>query len=237
MLKLTSNRSLLVRIYLAAIAMGAVLTNLPTLADTVDARCDIYPIGQDRASASLPCTFSEKDGVVYIERQDGIDYQLDPVEDRPGTYIDGEGNTAYRQAELGNVGYIYRLTNESVYVYWDALPFDFPPSESETSNADAPNAAAPSTDRPNTSVSLQNEREMVIRIEEGEFYFSELLKRGSDDRFTASNGEVKVSFDPFKGHVMVFREATGEELYNYYIDPIPTLEDPKTMCDPATESC
>ncbi len=92
----------------------------PAKADTVDARCDIYPKGEDRASASLPCTFSQRQGYVRIQRQDGVSYDLSPVGDRPGNYVDQYGKAAYRQAGLGDAGQIYRLANESVYVYWQS---------------------------------------------------------------------------------------------------------------------
>jgi len=101
--------------------MGIVL---PVKADTVDARCDIYPLGEDKASASIPCTFSQRQGFVSIEREDGVRYELEPVGNEPGNYVDQDGKAAYRQAGLGDAGQIYRLANESVYVYWDPAPFN-----------------------------------------------------------------------------------------------------------------
>lgn len=99
---------------------------LPTLvlspaarADTAPARCDIYPKGDDKASAVLPCTFSQRQGYVSIERSDGVRYELAPKGDRPGNFIDGRGRPAYRQSGLGKLGQIYRLVDESVFVYWD----------------------------------------------------------------------------------------------------------------------
>ncbi|MGF1497963.1 MAG: SH3 domain-containing protein [Elainellaceae cyanobacterium] len=93
---------------------------LPARADSVSARCDIYPIGEDYASASVPCTFSQQQGYIYIDRQDGVSYQLSPVGSTPGNFVDQYGNAAYRQAGLGDAGQIYRLANESVYVYWNS---------------------------------------------------------------------------------------------------------------------
>jgi hypothetical protein len=93
-------------------------------ADTVNARCDIYPAGGDTASASLPCTFSQRQGYIHIQRQDGVGYQLTPVGDRPGNYVDQRGEAAYRNAGLGERGQIYRLKDETVLVYWDTYPFN-----------------------------------------------------------------------------------------------------------------
>ena len=88
-------------------------------ADSTQARCDIYPKGEDRASAVLPCTFSQRQGQVSIERADGVRHELSPKGDRPGTYVDEKGRPAYRQSGLGKRGLIFRLSDQSVYVYWD----------------------------------------------------------------------------------------------------------------------
>jgi len=88
-------------------------------ADSTQARCDIYPKGEDRASAVLPCTFSQRQGQVSIERADGVRHELSPKGDRPGNYVDEKGRPAYRQSGLGKRGLIFRLTDQSVYVYWE----------------------------------------------------------------------------------------------------------------------
>jgi len=49
-----------------------------------NARCDIHPGGQSRASASVPCTFSQRQGHVAIQLADGrtrqLQYKLRPGE-------------------------------------------------------------------------------------------------------------------------------------------------------------
>lgn len=92
-------------------------------ADTVTARCDVYPKGEDRATSSGPCTFSQRQGVVGIQLQDGRRYDLSPVENQSGNYLDQDGRAAYRQSGLGDAGQIYRLATESIYVYWDTAPY------------------------------------------------------------------------------------------------------------------
>lgn len=88
-------------------------------ADTVDARCDFYPVGDDTASKSMPCTFSQRQGFISIQRQDGVRYEFQPTGDRPGNFVDGNGNAVYRQSGLGDAGQIYRLPDVSIYLYWD----------------------------------------------------------------------------------------------------------------------
>jgi hypothetical protein len=88
-------------------------------ADSIEARCDIYPKGSDELETMVGCTFSQRQGAVSIQRADGIRYDLVPVGDAPGNYRDPQGRPAYRQKGLGSAGQIYRLADVSVFVYWD----------------------------------------------------------------------------------------------------------------------
>lgn len=107
------------------------LTTIATLgtavsvkADTVNARCDIYPAGQDRAISSGLCTYSQRQGVVGIQLPNGRRYDLQPVGNQPNRYVDQDGKPVTRDNEgLGDRGVIFRLSNESVYVYWDPAPY------------------------------------------------------------------------------------------------------------------
>ena len=91
-----------------------------TNADTTDARCDIYPMGEDHTSATIPCTFSQRQGYIMIDRSDGVLHDLSPTGDQPGNYVDQAGRPVYKQSSLGEEGLIFRLPDESVFVYWDA---------------------------------------------------------------------------------------------------------------------
>ena len=99
---------------LLAAALGA------AHADTLDARCDVHRHGARHATQVLACTFSQRQGYVLIQRSDGTVHDLRPAGQTPGTYVDQDGRPAYRQRGLGNFGQIYRLSDESVYVYWNA---------------------------------------------------------------------------------------------------------------------
>lgn len=91
---------------------------LPAYSDSTKARCEIYRNGQKKPTKTVDCTFSQYQGHIYIDRQDGVSYALTPSDNKPGTYTDQEGKPAYRQAGLGQKGQIFRFTNGSVYVYW-----------------------------------------------------------------------------------------------------------------------
>jgi hypothetical protein len=102
---------------LVVVATAAFTTT--ATADWTDARCDIYPSGSDQASKMIPCTFAQRQGFITITREDGVTHDLSPVGDSPGNYRDEDGRTVYRQSGLGDQGQIFRLADESVYVYWD----------------------------------------------------------------------------------------------------------------------
>lgn len=104
---------------IAPLAVAVLMMSTAAHADTVSARCDIYPKGSDRASAVVPCTFSQRQGHVSIDRADGVRHELSPIGDQAGNYVDQDGKPAYRQSGLGTRGLIFRLAHESVYVYWD----------------------------------------------------------------------------------------------------------------------
>jgi Periplasmic lysozyme inhibitor of I-type lysozyme len=111
-------------------------------ADTVAARCDIYPRGSDKASAVLSCTLSQRQGHVSIERADGVRHELTPQGNQAGTYVDQSGKPAYRQSGLGERGLIFRFANESVYVYWDTAGVPGSAAVTGTAASGAANAAA-----------------------------------------------------------------------------------------------
>jgi hypothetical protein len=46
-------------------------------------------------------------------------HDLTPVGDSPGNFQDQDGRAVYRQSGLGDQGLIFRLPDESVYVYWN----------------------------------------------------------------------------------------------------------------------
>jgi hypothetical protein len=87
-------------------------------ADTVKARCDIYPKGSDIASKVVACNFSQRQGHVAIDRADGVRHELS-LQGAAGNYIDENGRKAIRSKGLGIKGQIYRLAKESIFVYWD----------------------------------------------------------------------------------------------------------------------
>lgn len=93
-------------------------------ADTVDARCDVFPKGDDKATFSGLCSFSQRQGYITIDLKNGTTYELSPSGDKPGNYVDKDGKPAYRESGLGKRGQIYRLSKQSLYVYWDTAPFN-----------------------------------------------------------------------------------------------------------------
>lgn len=108
------------RLRSCSLALAVVLVALPAHSDTAAARCDVYPLGESKASKSLPCQFSQRQGYVSITRSDGIAYHLSPKDDGVGNYLDQDGQPVYRRSGLGAEGLIFQMPELSVYVYWDA---------------------------------------------------------------------------------------------------------------------
>lgn len=102
-----------------AAAVFAVVWSGASVADSAQARCDIYPAGEDHTDVMIPCTFSQRQGYITITRDDGVTHDLSPVDDTPGNFKDRHGNSVYRESGLGDQGLIFRFPEESVYVYWD----------------------------------------------------------------------------------------------------------------------
>jgi hypothetical protein len=115
------------------------LSGQVAFADTDQARCDVFPAGEDKASKVLPCTFSQRQGHVTIYLSDGVEYDLIPTEEAPGNYKDQNGRAVYRNSGLGKDGLIFRTPDESIFVYWDetTLPDFKDPANPET-NFSAP---------------------------------------------------------------------------------------------------
>lgn len=109
--------------FLILIAAGLAFSQAAS-ADSTEARCDIYPKGEDHTDVVIPCTFSQRQGYITIYRSDGVEHDLSPVGDTPGNFEDQHGRKVYRQSGLGDQGLIFRFPDESVYVYWSTAIFD-----------------------------------------------------------------------------------------------------------------
>lgn len=213
-------------VWAAITTVASVTIPFAANADTVDARCDLYPRGEDSASAVVPCTFSQRQGYVTITLQDGTTYDLSPTGSQPGNYRDQNGQAAYRQSGLGDRGQIYRLADRSIYVYWDTAGI---PSSSSSSNS--------SSGTPVTRTTVIDPNHINIQLTEAEFHFQGTLTKLPGPDYSGTDGQVRVVFTPSTGRVYVFNEVTGDTFYDYTIDPVSVGEDPSTMCDPSVEPC
>lgn len=88
------------------------------MADSVQARCDIYPKGEDHTDVVIPCVFSQRQGYISINRSDNVFHDLSPQDDAVGHFKDAQGNDVYRQSGLGKDGVIFRFKTESIFLYW-----------------------------------------------------------------------------------------------------------------------
>jgi hypothetical protein len=193
-------------LFAVTLAIASLGIAISAKADTVTARCDVYPKGEDRATSSGLCTFSQRQGFVGIQLQDGRRYDLSPVENQPGNYLDQNGGAAYRQSGLGDEGQIYRLANESIYVYWDTAPYI---NQTQTT------PSQPAADTPVTIMTRRNNDQIAVQITEGEFEFAGILTRTSGNIFQGANEQARVIYDRDAGRVTIINPQTGNEFYNY----------------------
>lgn len=104
------------------LSVAALAVTSPALADTVDSRCDVFPAGEDKATSSGLCTFSQRQGFVSIRLKGGQTIELKPNESMPNAYFDERGEPAKREILDGKRGQVYRLEKQSIFVFWDTAP-------------------------------------------------------------------------------------------------------------------
>lgn len=200
---------------LSIVALSAAWA-LPSSADWTDARCDIYLKGQDHTDKMIPCTFSQRQGYITIRRADGVVHELSPVGDTPGNFHDQQGRMVYRQSGLGDQGLIFRLPDESVYVYWSTAALE--PSDED-------NPTAPFSIRDYDATTLlrcrgAGEAEFrscpagVLRMDDGQASIA--VQDPSGERFTinfmkdyvnATNRDLEANLE---GDTWILRFANGE---------------------------
>lgn len=196
-----SNRFLALTLAIATLGIA-----IPAQADTITARCDVYPKGEDRATSSDLCTFSQRQGVVGIQLKNGKRYDLVPVANKAGNYRDQNGRAAYRQSGLGDKGQIFRLADESIYVFWDTAPYQQKPEAT---------SAQPAAGTPVTKMTRRNNNQIAVQITDGEFNFSGILTRTSGNTFQGSDKRARVIYDRDAGRMTIINPQTGDEFYNY----------------------
>ena len=120
------------------VGLASVVAAAPALADTVQARCDVFPAGEDKATSSGLCTFSQRQGFVAIQLKGGQRIELKPNESTPNAYFDGRGEPARREILDANRGQVYRLENQSIFVFLDPAPYGKEASTTPTPPAEKP---------------------------------------------------------------------------------------------------
>lgn len=165
-------------------AMIGASAPLPALADSTEARCDIYAAGNDHSDVMLPCIFSQRQGFVTIRRGDGVVHELEPAGDRPGNFRDQNGQPVYRQSGLGDQGLIFRFPEESVFVYWSTAALkpaddDNPTSPFTTQDYDA---TALLRCRPVNETGSRACPAGILRMEDGQA--SVTVRNWRDEQFT-----------------------------------------------------
>jgi len=194
----------------------ALLQALPASADSADARCDIYPAGEDHTDVSIPCTFSQRQGYITIRRSDGVTHELAPTDGDAGRYTDQDNRPVYRQSGLGDQGLIFRFPDASVYVYWSTAALqpqdaDNPTAPFTTEDYDATTllrckaaGAADFGSCPAGVLRMEDKQaSVVVQDQQGEQFTINFMK----DYVNATNREVKARL---QGDTWILDFANGE---------------------------
>lgn len=199
------------------VATLVVFWTTPASADSTDAACEIYPAGSDHSKAMIPCTFSQRQGYITITRSDGVTHDLAPVGDRAGNFRDQKGRAVYRQSGLGDQGEIFRLPDESVYVYWNTAMLKPVPADKNptwpftTADYDATTLlrcrAAGDSGFGNCPAGIARmeggQASITVQNQKGEQFTINFMK----DYVNATNREVKAKRE---GDTWILRFANGE---------------------------
>ncbi len=176
----------------ALFGIAALTLATHAVADSTEARCDIYAKGSDHTDVMIPCDFGQRQGNVTITRSDGITHELVQDGDQPGNYRDQDGQVVYRQAGLGEDGLIFRFPGESVYVYWDTTAL-------HPDDSDNPTAAFATADYDAT---------MLLRCG----------MTGSDDTGSCPAGVLRM--EGGQGSVVIISPAGEEFTINFMKDSV-----------------
>lgn len=191
------------------------LNTLQCLADSTEARCDVYPAGSDQARNSGPCIFSQRQGFVTISMEDGTRHELSPSAEAPGNYRDGQGGIVYRQSGLGSAGLIFRFPEESIYLYWQTLVS--PADPSQPYSTDDFDATAKLACRAAATADRQRCPAGILRMEDGQASIVVLSPEGAEftmnfmKTYVNATGGREVEAE-LKGDTW-FVTVDGKELY------------------------
>lgn len=87
-------------------------------ADSVRAECGFAARNNVPPDATSACTFSQRQGYVYINVDGGPELNLSPTGEAPGNFVDQDGQAVYRRSGLGEQGVIFKLPERYLFVYW-----------------------------------------------------------------------------------------------------------------------
>ena len=203
------------KLFIPALALS--LLSFDAFADTTQAACEVFPEASGQESFLVSCTYSQRQGYISINREDGVTYDLSPRQGGPGNFTDQNGRKVYRKSGLGDQGQIYAFPDERVYVWWDATRFEV----SEPDNWTAPF----STDEFDATTRLRckapNDSEYglcsagIMRMDGGQASITVQNQLGEQftinfmtDYVNATNREVEAQL---KGDTWILNFANGEE--------------------------
>jgi len=87
-------------------------------ADSARAECGFADGADAIPAVTVPCSFSQRQGYIYIDINGGEIVELSPAGDAPGNFQDEQGRSVYRRSGLGDRGQLFQLPDRFLFVYW-----------------------------------------------------------------------------------------------------------------------
>lgn len=103
---------------LSAFAFLGALTLSVARADSTRAECGFAATADKQPDETSACSFSQRQGYIYISIDGGPEFDLSPAGQGPGNFTNAAGQPVYRRSGLGDRGQLFQLPERYLYVYW-----------------------------------------------------------------------------------------------------------------------
>ena len=107
-----------VAVVLAPVLTLAALVPSTAYADSTRAECGFSATAGTPPEVTSSCSFSQRQGFIYISIDGGPEFDLRPTAKGPGNFVDAAGRAVYRRSGLGDQGQLFRLPDRFLYIYW-----------------------------------------------------------------------------------------------------------------------
>lgn len=188
-------------------------------ADQTEALCELYETPSNQLIEKETCRFAQYQGNIYITFSSGRELNFTPHGNQPGNFIDQNSHPVYRKKGLGKKGQVYQMKNNKLYVYWQQA------------------SKSPQKNNQHLTIKPRDYNTVEIDFDNDNVKFMTPMTRQANNLFTAKASNMIIVFNADTGYLFMLDDETGELRYEFSTHPIPSFENPDTMCDLNSEPC